>query len=431
MNAREDPPRTAGSDFSMNELRAPRRLLLRARIVAPMDAPPIQNGAVAVEGHRVAAVGRFEELAGREELEVIDLGEQVLLPGLINAHCHLDYTMMRHAIAPPKSFTAWVQRINAMKRSLDTEDYLAAIARGFQELKRWGTTTVCNIEAFPELMPRLPPSPIRTWWFYEMIDVRHRITTEEVVAGALSFFQSRGNSLESFGLSPHAPYTASAMLYELANHCAATYQMALTTHVAESREEFTMFRHGSGPLYDFLNGLQRPMNDCGSSTPFAHLWSSGAIGADWILVHMNELTEEDFRLLAELPREALPHIVHCPGSHRYFGHEPFAWKRLQEMGVNLCVGTDSLASGNSLSLLEELRDLQRTEPWLSAEELLKAVTLNPARALGRGDLLGRIGPGAAADLIALPASGNLASVLEEVVAYEQPIPWMMIDGEIR
>ena len=121
---------------------------------------------------------------------MLDLGEQVLLPGLINAHCHLDYTMMRGAIARPKRFAAWVQRINALKRSLDNEDYLEGIHHGFAELKKWGTTAVCNIEAFPELMSHLDPSPIRTWWFYEMIDIRHRLTTDDVVAGALRFFST-------------------------------------------------------------------------------------------------------------------------------------------------------------------------------------------------------------------------------------------------
>jgi hypothetical protein len=130
---------------------------------------------------------------------VVDLRDHIVLPGLINAHCHLDYSMMRGAISPPKSFTAWVQRINALKRSLDADDYLAAIQRGIAELRRWGTTSVANIEAFPELMPRIPPAPLRIWWFYEMIDVRHRITTEDVVAGALSFFNQQAPGGETGG----------------------------------------------------------------------------------------------------------------------------------------------------------------------------------------------------------------------------------------
>ncbi len=405
-------------------------MLLRARTLVTMDGPPLDDGAVRIEGSQIAATGRFADLRGGSE-EVLDLGEVALLPGLINAHCHLDYTILRGCISRPKSFTAWVQRINALKRSLHPEDYLDSITRGFADCIKWGTTTVCSIESFPELMPRLPVPPIRTWWFYEMIDIRHRLTTEDVVSGALMFFQHRGGTLANFGLSPHAPFTASVPLYRLANDCAQSFAMVLTTHVAESREEFDMFTEARGPLYDFLTSLQRPMHDCGRATPFAHLWASGAISGAWILAHMNELAESDFALLAGLPRQARPAIVHCPGSHAYFGHAPFAFRRLHELGVTLCVGTDSLASTDSLSLLGELRRLARVEPWLDAVELLRTVTINPARALRRENTLGKIAPGALADLIAVPVSGPAAQACEEIIAHTGAVPWMMVDGVPR
>jgi cytosine/adenosine deaminase-related metal-dependent hydrolase len=172
------------------------------------------------------------------------------------------------------------------------------------------------------------------------------------------------------------------------------------------------------------------MTDCGSETPFGHLWTSGAVGPQWLLVHMNALLEEDFQLLAGLPRGSGPHVVHCPCSHRYFSHPPFPARRLYDLGVNLCLGTDSLASTDSLSLFEEMRTLRRVEPWLSPEELLRMVTVNPARALRRRGQLGKIAPGAFADLIALPAAGTLGGVYEDIVNHDKSIPWMMIDGQI-
>ncbi|MEA3207765.1 MAG: aminodeoxyfutalosine deaminase [Chthoniobacter sp.] len=404
-------------------------MIIRARTIVTMAGPPLENGAVAVDGNRIVGVGSSAEVAPVAHGPVIDLGERVLMPGLINAHCHLDYTMMRHAIDPPKSFTAWVQRINALKRSLDNDDYLAAIERGFAELRRWGTTAVGNIEAFPELMLKLAPSPIRTWWFYEMIDIRHRITTHDVVGGALAFFEHRANALDSFGLAPHAPYTASVSLYQLANECASGFTMPLTTHVAESRDEFEMFHDASGPLYEFMASLKRPMDDCGRQTPFGRLWESGAINGHWLLAHMNELTEEDFQALASLPRGDGPSVVHCPGSHRYFGHAPFQYRRLHDLGINICVGTDSLASTESLSLLAELRTLFADQPWLTPEQLLRTVTVNPARALDQRGTLGQIVVGALADLIALPVAGTVGDVHEAIVHHAAPIPWMMIDGQ--
>jgi cytosine/adenosine deaminase-related metal-dependent hydrolase len=282
-------------------------------------------------------------------------------------------------------------------------------------------------------MSQVPEPPIRTWWFYEMIDIRHRITTEDVVVGALSFFERQPHSLNRFGLSPHAPYTASRSLYHLANSCAETFTMLLTTHVAESTEEREMFHEKRGPLYEFMQSLGRSMEDCGNHTLFARLWRCGAIDANWLLVHMNELEEADFELLAALPESGKPHVVHCPGSHAYFRHRHFPFRRLRELGVNLMLGTDSLASTSSLSLFEEMRRLRTSEPWLSAQQILETVTINPARALQRAGRLGAVRPGAVAVLIALPVrlAGGPESVYDAILEYRAPVPWMMVDGKIR
>ena len=207
--------------------------------------------------------------------------------------------------------------------------------------------------------------------------------------------------------------------------------MPVMTHVAESREEWEMFRHARGELYDFMARLDRWMHDCHRGhTPLRHVLNYTALGVHWILAHMNELDESDFVLLASLPRGERPSIVHCPGSHRYFRHAPFPMAKLLELGMNVCLGTDSLASAESLSLFEELRSLAKTDPWLTPEQLLRTVTVNPARALHRRGQLGQLTPGALADLIAVPVSGSLRSVHEEIVDNRRPIPWTMIDGQI-
>ena len=116
-------------------------MILRARTLITNVGTPIEDGAVVVAGNRIAAVGPFAEIHAAHGGEVIDLGAHILMPGLVNAHCHLDYTMMRRAISPQRSFTEWIIRINALKRSLDDADYREAIAKGFAELRQWGTTT--------------------------------------------------------------------------------------------------------------------------------------------------------------------------------------------------------------------------------------------------------------------------------------------------
>jgi cytosine/adenosine deaminase-related metal-dependent hydrolase len=404
-------------------------LLLRARHVLPISAPPIEDGAVLVSGNRLADVGTFADLHTKHAGEVRDLGEVALMPGLVNAHCHLDYTMMRRAISPQRSFTEWIRRINALKRSLDNADYAKAITEGFDELRRYGTTTVANIESFPEVLPTLPRPPIRVWWFLEMIDVRHRATSEETIAGALAFFETQPDWTGGFGLSPHAPYTASGSLFELTARAAEEAEMLVTTHVAESREEWEMFRHGKGELYDFMLKLGRWMFDCQPGrTPLGHVLAHGRPGAGWILAHMNELDESDFAALTALPPAARPSVVHCPGSHRYFRHARFPLRRLQECGINVCLGTDSLASTLTLSMFDEMRIVARREPELPAANILQMATLNGARAL-RLDA-GQLQPGRLADLITIPFAGNSDQIHESVLEHRDTISWMMLDGQI-
>lgn len=409
-------------------------MILRSKIVVPVSAPPLEDGAVAVNAEgRITAVGPFAEVyseATRAEpsAEVLDLGEQLLLPGLINAHCHLDYTSLRHAIDPQKTFTRWITRINALKRQMTHEDYLAAIAMGFEELRAWGTTTVCNLEAFPELLPLLPAPPIRTWWFLELIDIRRRVPCEDLLAGALSFFEKQEGWLGGFGLNPHAPYTASPELFQLCAECAEQFGLPLTTHIAESADEEAMFRCAEGEMADFFRELGRPMDDCGSRSSFANAVERGLIGPGWLLAHANELGDADLDLIAAQPGDW--HVVHCPRSHAFFQHRRFPWERLAQAGVTISLGTDSLASNDSLSLFAEMQTAQQANPGLTSETLVKSVTTYPAKALRKSGELGELTPGACADLIALPFAGAPSEAYDAIVANRNPIQWMMLDGKI-
>jgi cytosine/adenosine deaminase-related metal-dependent hydrolase len=396
---------------------------LRARIVLPLAAPPIENGVVHLNAGRIVAVGRARELAGGQ---IEDLGDSILMPGLINAHCHLDFTVMRGAILQQQNFPNWVRRINDLKRTLSDDDYLQSISDGFAELRRWGTTCVFNIESFPELMVRMPPPPIRAWWFYELIDVRGRLHTEDVVAGALTFFDKHPNWMGGFGLSPHAPYTTSARLYELARFCCEKYAMPWTTHLAETEEEFEMFARASGPLYEFLKELGRGMHDVGGITPVARLFGDHAVPRGAILAHMNCLADSDYRLLASCAKDIS--VVHCPKCHEYFGRLPFELDRFRSVGISVCLGTDSLASNTSLNLFEEMRHLRRNFPHVSSPEIVDMVTRRPARAIGLSGELGEISAGAYADLIAVPYTGPIGDAFDALLDNSLPITWMMVGG---
>jgi cytosine/adenosine deaminase-related metal-dependent hydrolase len=396
-------------------------MIVRARIVVPIEGDPIDNGAVAISGNVITDVGRFDEVRQRQTGEVLDLGEQVLLPGLINAHCHLDYTLLRGKIPRGGSFADWIRSINAEKANLSARDYIVSINKGFAEALRFGTTTVANLTAFPELVPAIK-APIQTWWFGELIDVRNPGQTAEIVAQAVDGLKST----EHWGLAPHAPFTASAGLYSRCEEIAIRENVLLTTHFAESREEMQMFRDASGPAFDFLQSIGRPMIDCGSETPVSLFERRRTLGDRWIVAHFNELDPGDFALLEKAERF---HIVHCPRSHTFFGHSSFALRRLRAIGFNICLGTDSLASNSDLSMFAEMHELLRKEPAVSPREALEMATANGATALGQSAVLGCLRTGARADVIAVPAS-PARDIFESIVSYEGSIPWTMSHGKV-
>ena len=422
-------------------------MIIRARIVVTMDGAPIENGAVAVSGNRIVDVGRFDDIKTHNAGNTLDVGEQVLLPGLINAHCHLDYSCLRGKIPPQKSFTDWIRVINAEKSKLSPKEYLASISEGFAEAKSFGTTAIANLTAFPELIPQVQPL-IRTWWFAELIDIRAPERANEIVDSAIESLGKAGTELvlsdaqggAPWGLAPHALFTASKDLSRRCEEIAQQKHILLTTHLAESREEMEMFRDASGPLYEFVKSIGRPMDDCGNETPlglFLDLIGSGGSpnrpGAievngpylSWIIAHLNELTEKDFDLLERSNSKF--HIVHCPRSHNYFGHSQFAFDRLHSLGFNVCLGTDSLASNETLSLFDEMRDFQKNFPRISPEEILQMATINPARALKYENSLGQIRPGFGADLIAVPCSGS-TDIFEQTINFDAPVSWSMLNG---
>jgi cytosine/adenosine deaminase-related metal-dependent hydrolase len=416
------------------------RMIIRARTVVTMDAAPIDNGAVAISGNRIVDVGKFGEVKKRNIGEILDLGEQALLPGLINAHCHLDYTCLRGKIPPQKSFTDWIRAINADKATLLPKDYVTSMNDGFAEARRFGTTTIANLTAFPELILQIQP-PIRTCWFAELIDVRmpeHANQLADIAIKSVGRVRLPG---APWGLAPHALFTASKNLYRSCEEIAPHENILLTTHLAESREEMQMFHDASGPLYEFLQNIGRPMNDCGSTTPlqlFLDLIGRGgspnraqAIEVNrpyhsWIVAHLNELAESDFELLERSAPKF--HIVHCPRSHDYFDHSRFAFERLRSLGFNICLGTDSLASNESLSLFDEMRGFQKNSPSICAEEILRLITVNPAYALRQENALGRIRSGFEADFLAVPCSGS-PDVFEQIIAFEGAVSWVMVNGE--
>ena len=400
-------------------------MILRAHTVLPMDRPPLDNGAVVVAGGDIAAVGSWAEIRAAHNGEVRDLGDVVLLPGLINAHCHLDYTDLAGQIAWRDSFADWIQQIVERKKARTLAEYAAAVSIGLDQLARTGTTTVVNVEAFPPLIARFKDTPICVWWCPELIDLGRENDAELMVRDTVEFLAAHKNAAGGFGLSPHAPYTASRSLYQAAARSARSHNWLLTTHVAESDEEDAMFRRGTGPMYDYFLRLGRDMSDCKRGGVVQALGEAGALGPNCLAVHANHLTLSDAALL----EQSGTHVVLCPRSHEFFKRQLPMLSMFQEHRINVCLGTDSLASNDKLDLFAEMQTLARQFHQMSPEHILRLVTTGAAKALNRTEKLGRLAVGAWADMIAVPQDDAAGDPYETVVFSKKPVSFFMVGGK--
>jgi len=406
-------------------------MILRARLVLPMIGPVIEDGALVISGERIVTIARWADVQPHVTENVDDLGDVVLLPGLIDAHCHLDYTKMAGNISPPRSFADWIQTIVALKAEWSYTEFAESWVRGAEMLLHSGTTTVADVEAVPELLPEMwQTTPLRVISFRELINLKPRPTAEELVRHAAGHWAAIPQSEGRLGLSPHAPYTTNAELLGVAAHEARQRKWLLTTHVAESEQEFEMFMYRHGPLYDWLKS-QRDMSDCGQGSPVRHLERADYLCDNLLAVHVNYLWRDDAAALAKYGVS----VVHCPRSHQYFRHLLFPRHELADAGVNVCLGTDSLASVSKvhgkapeLNMFAEMKTLARIEPELAPQGILEMATTHPARALKREGELGVLGEGARADVIVVPFSGRSETVHETLVHFEGPVRGSMIDG---
>lgn len=409
-----------------------RPLLLRARVAFPITSPLIEDAGILIQGNRIERVAPWKALARTSSVDRVDLGDTLVMPGLVNAHCHLDYTHMTGMFPSPKSFTGWIQQMTVAKQTWSDAEFLDSWLAGAAMLLRTGTTTVADIEAIPTLLPHVwRATPLRVFSFLEMTGIRSRRDPHNILNETLKRIRRLPRGRSRAWLSPHAPYSTKPELLQLSAEASRHHRLPMTTHVAESEQEQEMFLKRRGEMFHWLQRNNRDMSDCGNVTPVEHMARSTALGPRVLAVHVNHLGKNDSSLLADTGT----HVAHCPRSHLYFGHHAFPFRQLHRAGVNICLGTDSLASVNQprqhpaeLSLFAEMREFARHHPTVAPATILQMATINGARALGRGGKTGELTPGAYADLIGIPFQGSRRNAFRTAVTHNGHVTASMIHG---
>jgi cytosine/adenosine deaminase-related metal-dependent hydrolase len=343
----------------------------------------------------------------RSRAKVIDWGSSLIIPGLVNAHVHLELTALHNKLTGFRSFTDWISRLIRYRQSWTKEDFLSSAAEGSRLSLASGTTLAGDITSSGIDWSSAGGGNFRRVAFEEVLALSpDRV---DFILSQLKPLLQRGpsNPFLVHGVSPHAPYSVSPDLYRRSSELARRRRMLLATHVAETQAELQFLRTGTGEFRSFLDGIGALPNHWAPPgvSPISYLDNLGVLGPSCLLVHCNYLDKHSIARILKTHSS----VVYCPRSHDFFGHENHPIRQLLDSGINVALGTDSLASNFSLSMIDEMRFLFGKRKDIKPEEIFRAATINGAAALHYGGVLGRLRRSYWADMTVLEIPENLGS----------------------
>jgi 5-methylthioadenosine/S-adenosylhomocysteine deaminase len=376
----------------------------RAAWVVPIASEPISDGIVAIDGQTITYVGPAEHAPRASLTELTDLGAVVLLPGLVNAHCHLELTAMR-GFLEDLDFRRWILRLtNARRAVLDRDALLDSARYGLEEGVRAGITSYADTCESGVVIQAMREASVRGVMYQEVFGpAPEQCATSiaelrEKVAG-LRYLDT---PLVRVGVSPHAPYTVSDDLFRATTDFAREQHLPMAVHIAESELERQLIVEAAGP---FADGLRRRGIAVDERAPSSVelLRRLDVLAVRPLLIHCVRVDADD---IATIATSGSP-VAHCPASNAKLGHGIAPLDELLAAGVTVGLGSDSMASNNRMDMLEEARLallMQRTRigssETPSAATVLELATIGGATAIGIGDLVGTLEVGKQADLAA-------------------------------
>ncbi len=379
----------------------------------------IEGGALEVRAGRIqrvlesrAAIARARRTAAR----CTDFGDAALTPGWVNAHAHLELTNLAGAIERGSTFGAWVARLIALRNASGPRDLESAARRGADRALATGTTTIGDIDSTGASERALAGHALRHVLFREVLDAQDAARTPFASKRIARALPRRARRLE--GISPHAPFSVSPQLFAIVGRIARARRTPISMHWSETRAELEWLLEGRGPLAPLLG--RSPL-----ASGLDLFERAGLLRRGSSLVHGN------FPSSGEPERVAASGavLIHCPGSHAWFGREPFPLARYRRAGVAIALGTDSLASNDDLDLGREAALFAAAHPALAPLEVVRAATTNGARALGLDGSVGELAPGANADWVLRDAGRSSAGHrLEAWIHGELPVRGVWISG---
>jgi cytosine/adenosine deaminase-related metal-dependent hydrolase len=397
-------------------------IVFRAAWICPITRPPIADGWVAIDGERIVGLG--SDWRDAPSRQVHDLGQAAVLPGLVNAHTHLELSWLRGRVPPAATFIDWIKQLfltrGGRHERHDDTDVLDATRAAIRELRDGGVSAVGDISNSLASVGPLRDEGLRGIVFHELLGFNlphgHRIAETRP---ARDRARQIGRDDVRVSLAPHACYSVSPEMFRAIREELDQASLRITSvHVAESESEMEFLERGTGGwpallrwVGSWVEGWQPP--GCG---PVEFLDTLAFLDPHTLVVHGVQLADES---LAHLARIGCT-LVTCPRSNEWVGAGVPPVARFYASGVPVAVGTDSLASVEDLNVFSELKTMRWLAPAVPARSLLESATLVGARALGLGDRLGSIDAGKLAELIAVELPPGVEDVEEYLVGGIEP-----------
>ena len=388
----------------------------RAAWILPIVQPPISGGVVSVDRGTITAVGAYDGGA------VEDLGSVAILPGLVNAHTHLELSWMRGQVPPNRSMPAWAATLMALRRTVSHEPP-QPIVDAVAEARRTGTCLVGDVTNTFATFDPLLESELSAVLFRELLGFANN--EPDAIVAQVSAQIANLTPIEwlRVALVPHAPYSVSPALLQAIRRWREDAPISI--HLGESAQEVEFLRDGTGEWRALLEslGVWNPSWAPPACGPVEYLDRLGLVSARLLAVHGVQFTDGELGRLAA----AGSTVVTCPRSNRWTGAGEPPIDRFYASGVRVAVGTDSLASVEDLNLFAELAAVRRLAPDVPATSLLRSATLAGAEALGFASNLGSLEPGKHAQLLAVRLPARLTDVEEYLVDGVEPTDMRWLD----
>ena len=381
----------------------------RAAWVIPIDRAPIENGVVVVEDGRIVSV--LEPGTWNSEPEPRDLGRVAIMPGLINAHTHLELSWLRGRVPPASRFTDWVKTLFAIRGRPDgalSAGQIAPIHEAIAEARASGTIAVGDISNSLAAVVPMREASLDGVVFHELLGFKER---DGALIDSTHDMRSRAAAAGArLSLAPHAPYSTSLELFKAIRTAVdGSACPIMSVHLGESAEEVEFLAAGSGPWRGMLEtiGAWRDDWQIPACDPVAYLDRHGVIDEKTLVIHGVQFDDQALSRLATIGAT----LVTCPRSNQWVGVGYPPIERFYHSGVRLAIGTDSLASVEDLNLFSELKTMRWLAPKVPAAKILESATLTGARALGLEDL-GTLAPGKRAAMISVTLPADVDDVEE-------------------